>query len=70
MYHGLVIMRKKEFNCCICHKKINRNNRLVHQIYDNKETYGKFDSYKIYDFCDECFKIFKYWICKHNKKEK
>lgn len=61
---------RKEFKCCICHDTIKRNNRLVHQKYDNSETYAKFDNYKIYDFCDKCFKIFQLWIYKHNKKEK
>lgn len=59
---------KKIFKCAICHKEIKRNNRLLHQKYDGKETYGKFNNVKNYDFCDKCFKSFQCWIYKHKSK--
>ena len=60
---------KKEYYCCICHKQILRNKRLVYQEFDGKETYGAFHNKCNYDFCDKCFKIFKRWILKNNKEE-
>lgn len=58
-------MQRKIFECCICHKEIPKNIRLVHQIYDKKEPYGRYHNKNNYDFCEECFEIFKRWLKKH-----
>ena len=56
---------RKEYKCCICHKPIKKNKRLVYQKFDNKKPYGAFHNRYNYDFCDSCFKMFSYWVKKH-----
>lgn len=58
---------KKDYECCICHKPIERDKRLVYQKYDGKKPYGAFHNKHNYDFCNEHFKIFKRWIIKNKK---
>lgn len=58
---------KKQYKCCICYKVIKRNNRLVHQIYNGMEIYGKFENENNYDFCDRCFEVFEKWLNKHRE---
>lgn len=60
---------KKKYYCCICHKQIERNKRLVYQEYDNKKLYGEFHNKCVYDFCDKHFKMFNNWIIKNKKGE-
>jgi len=59
---------KNDYECCICHKPIERNKRLVYQEFDNKETYGAFHNRCVYDFCDECFRVFVSWIMRHKSE--
>ena len=59
---------KKLYECCICHKPMQRNKRLVYQEFENIEPYGFFRSKSNYDICDDCFKIFKKWIGKHHNE--
>lgn len=60
----------KEYECCICHKIIERDKRLVYQEFDGKKSYGTFHNKANYDICNSCFKIFEKWILKHrNEKE-
>ena len=56
------------YECCICHKPMKRNKRLVYQEFENTGVHGFFRSKVNYDMCDECFKIFKKWITKHQKE--
>lgn len=56
---------RKEYKCCICHKPIKKNKRLVYQEFDNKKSYGTFHNRYNYDFCDKCIKMFNYWVKKH-----
>lgn len=58
----------KQYKCCICHHKLERNNRLVHQIYNGFSKYGRFENENNYDFCDRCFEVFEKWINKHKKE--
>ena len=58
---------KKDYECCICHKPIERDKRLVYKKFDGKKPYGAFHNKHNYDFCDEHFKIFKRWIIKNKK---
>lgn len=58
----------KEYECCICHKLMEINKRLVYQEFDNKKPYGLFRNRYNYDFCDECFKVFISWIVRHKKE--
>lgn len=52
---------KKEYYCCICHKQIQRNIRLV------KQKWGKrFTNIANYDFCNKCILVFEKWLIKHN----
>ena len=56
----------KEYYCCICKKKIEQKPiRLVKQIHNNKECYGKYSNVFNYDFCNGCYKTFDRWIVKH-----
>ena len=60
----------KEYECCICHKIIERDKRLVYQEFDGRKSYGAFHNKANYDICNNCFKIFEKWILKHrNEKE-
>ena len=56
-------MNKKYF-CCICHKEIQQNIRLVKQIWGKR-----FMNVANYDFCNRCYEIFERWLNKH-KEEK
>ena len=49
----------KEYECCICHKPIERKKRLVYQEFDGKKHYGAFHNKHNYDFCDKHFKVFQ-----------
>lgn len=55
--------KPKIYSCCICHKILEdyKPHRLVHQEYEKWYYKNTFN----YDFCDDCFKIFKRWIYKH-----
>lgn len=58
---------KKIYKCCICHKELDtKPHRLVHQEYEHK-GYGQFRNKHNFDFCDNCFKRFKYWIFKYKE---
>lgn len=59
---------KKEYYCCICHEKIERNYRLVKQKY-GLNRFGQFKNIDNYDFCNKCFSIFHGWIKKHKKEQ-
>ena len=60
----------KEYYCCICKKKLDyKPIRLVKQIHDNKEDYGKYSNVFNYDFCDGCYKTFDKWIIKHKESK-
>lgn len=60
----------KEYECCICHKIMERDKRLVYQEFDGRKSYGAFHNKANYDICNSCFKIFKKWVLKHrNEKE-
>lgn len=58
----------KEYECCICHKIIERDKRLVYQEFDSKKYYGVFRNKANYDICNSCFKVFKNWILKHKNE--
>lgn len=58
----------KEYECCICHKPIERKKRLVYQEFDSKKHYGSFHNKHNYDFCDKHFKVFQSWIIKHRNE--
>lgn len=56
-------MFRKEYKCCMCHKVLNKKPiRLVKQVYDGKEFYGRYLNMHNYDFCTECYKIFDKWV--------
>lgn len=61
----------KIYKCCICHKvlKTLKPIRLVKELHDNRETYGKYHVIKNYDFCEKCYGAFDRWLDKH-KEEK
>lgn len=61
-------MTKKIYKCNICHKVLetDKPHRLVHQEYIYR-GYGHYINKHIFDFCDDCFKIFKRWISKHKE---
>lgn len=59
----------KEYECCICHKPIERDKRLVYQKFDGKKPYGAFHNICNYDLCDKHFAVFRGWVLKHKKKE-
>jgi len=56
------------YECCICHKPIQRNKRIVYQEFENIGVHGFFRSKVNYDLCNDCFKIFNRWITKHQDK--
>lgn len=58
---------QKQYKCCICHTVLEEYKpiRLVKQLHDSKETYGRYHNIKNYDFCKECYKRFSTWIKKH-----
>lgn len=56
-------MYKKEYKCCRCHKVLTKKPiRLVKQVYDNKEFYGRYLNMHNYNFCVECYKVFDKWV--------
>lgn len=60
----------KEYYCCICKKKLNyKPLRLVHQVHDNREDYGRYWNRHTYDFCKAHYAVFQKWIDKHNAQE-
>ena len=60
----------KVFRCCRCHKILDKKPiRLVKQLYDNKEVYGKYINMHNYDFCPSCYKVFDNWVKKYEVKE-
>ena len=56
------------YKCCICHKPIERNKRLVYQEFDGKKPYGAFHTKCHYDFCDRHFAVFQSWLIKNKNK--
>lgn len=59
----------KEYYCCICKKKLDyKPIRLVKQIHDNKEDYGRYFNECNYNFCNGCYKVFDNWINKYKEK--
>lgn len=57
----------KDFYCCICKQKLSyKPIRLVKQIHDNKECYGKYIKVHNYDFCRKCYNTFDKWVKKYN----
>lgn len=62
----------KIYNCCICHKVLNEKpHRLVHQEHElNIGGYGRYTNKFNYDFCNNCFKVYKNWIRKHKEEKK
>lgn len=60
----------KTFRCCRCHKILDKKPiRLVKQLYDNKEVYGKYIHMHNYDFCPSCYKLFDKWLKEVGVKE-
>lgn len=57
----------KVYECCICHKVLNKKPiRLVKQLYASG-TYKQYSGVAFYDFCDKCYKPIENYIKKHNK---
>lgn len=58
----------KVYVCTICHKILSdyKPHRLVHQEY-GAGNYNQYGNKHNFDFCDDCFKIFKKWIAKHKE---
>lgn len=61
-------MKRKVFKCCICHKEVEKDIRLVYQRYDKQPVYGKYVNRRNFDFCNECFKTFQKWIVENKVK--
>lgn len=58
----------KIHTCCICHKTLAvKPHRLVYQEYNECGRNHQYQNLYNYDFCDECFMIFKKWINKHKR---
>ena len=59
----------KIYKCCICHQTLKEKPiRLVKQLHDNKECYGRYMNVHNYDFCKKCYMKFNNWIKKHEVK--
>ena len=60
--------KRKVYQCCICKTKLDyKPIRLVKQVHDNKESYGRYNNVCSYDFCNSCYKTFNNWIIKHKE---
>ena len=58
----------KIHQCCICHKLLDKKpQRLVYQCWNKEKQY--FRNVHNYDYCDNCFMIFRKWIRKHRGNE-
>lgn len=58
----------KNYECCICHRPMERSKRLVYQEFNKRKRYGFFRTKANYDICDGCFKLFRLWLVKHKNK--
>ena len=60
-----LIIVKKVYKCCICHKTLkDKPIRLTKQLY-GIGRYNQYNPVANYDFCDKCYGKFNAWIRKH-----
>lgn len=60
--------KEKIYKCCICHEvQQEKPIRLAKQKYEF-DSYGRYFTKKLYDFCPKCYSKFNRWVKKHEEE--